>query len=104
MSVVRFTEWQKLCEDAFGECDPEKLLQRVIVAETAIFRRLRGLRSRPENIELEAMVSMLIELRRVVARTSKASGGEEKAAKKLLRNPSDGSKQNAGKRRAQPFA
>lgn len=101
--MLGFPEWRRVCEDALSECDPENLHRRVVAAETAIFRRLRGLRSRPEKVELEAMDAMLIRLRRVVAKASKVPGGEEKAAKKLLRNPSDGLKQNAAKRRAQPF-
>ena len=55
MSVLRFPDSQKPCEDALLESDPEKLFQRVIVAETAIFHRVHGLTSTPGNIELQAM-------------------------------------------------
>jgi hypothetical protein len=104
MSVLRFSGWQKICEGALEERDPEKLLQRVIVAETAIFRRLRGLRSRPEKVELEAMDTMLVRLRRVVTKASKVPGSEEKAARGLLRNPNNGLRRTVAKRRTRPFA
>jgi len=60
MGVLIFPDWQKPCEDALWESDPEKLFQRVIVAETAIFHRIHGLTSTPGNIELQAGVEALL--------------------------------------------
>jgi hypothetical protein len=69
VSVVRFPEWQKPCECAFLEPDPEKLFHRVIVAETAIFRRRHKLTSTLGNVELQAMDEALKTLRRLLAHT-----------------------------------
>jgi hypothetical protein len=66
------------CEDALLEPDPEKLFRRVLVAETAIFQRLQGFASSPENLQLKAMDGMLSRLRRLVAKTSMLPDGEEK--------------------------
>ena len=67
MSVLRFPEWQKSCEDAFLESDPEKLFQRVIVAETAIFHRIHRLTDPPGHIEVQAMDETLKRLQCLVA-------------------------------------
>jgi hypothetical protein len=87
MSVLRFPEWQKPCEDALLEPDPEKLFQRVLVAETAIFRRLHGLARGPENTELEAMDEMLNSLRCLVANTFMLPDVVERVTKRPLRIP-----------------
>jgi hypothetical protein len=39
-SRIRYPEWQHEYESAVLELDPEKLLERVTAAETAVFNRL----------------------------------------------------------------
>jgi hypothetical protein len=104
MIARRFPEWQKPCEDALLEPDPEKLFRRVLVAETAIFQRLQGFASSPENLELKAMDDMLNSLRRLVANTSMLPDGEEKVTKKPLRIPNNRLQPNRVKRQTQVFA
>jgi hypothetical protein len=78
MSVLTFPDWQKPCEDALLESDPEKLFQRVIVAETAIFHRVHALTSAPGNIELQAMDEALKRLQYLIAYTFALPTGEER--------------------------
>jgi len=86
MIVLRFPEWQKPCEDALLEPDPEKLFRRVFVAETAIFQRLHGFTGSSDNPELEAMDDMLYSLRRLVANTFMLRDGEGKAVTRSLQS------------------
>ena len=46
MGGLRYPEWQKTYHDALLELNPQKLVQRVSQAETAILSRLREIRSR----------------------------------------------------------
>jgi hypothetical protein len=70
VSTDCLSEWEKACNAAFSERDPEKIFQRVIVAETAIFHRLHDdVTSTPETNELEAIANILKNLRRLVANT-----------------------------------
>jgi hypothetical protein len=41
VAEIRYPEWQKEFEAAIMETDREKLLERVMAAETAIFERLQ---------------------------------------------------------------
>jgi hypothetical protein len=85
MSALRFPEWQRPCEEALSESDPQKLIQRVLVAETAIFDCLHNRRSRPEKIELDAMDKMLEDFLVLISNTFMLS--EEKAMTRLLQIP-----------------
>src|SRR5271165_6613381 len=100
MSALRFPAWQKPCKDALMEPDPDKLFQRVIVAETAIYRRLRDSTSIPERIELEAIADMLRNLRRLVAETFMLSD-EEIGAKKPLEISDNGLRVKRAKKQTQ---
>jgi hypothetical protein len=66
MSILRFPVWQSRCEEAFSEREPRKVFDRVVAAETAIFRRLQELKSAPERVELEAIDAALKKLRRLI--------------------------------------
>jgi hypothetical protein len=44
MNGLKYPEWQEPYEAAWQECDPQKLLVRVAVAETTIYLRSRALR------------------------------------------------------------
>ena len=66
MSTSRFPVWQSRCEEAFSEREPRKVFDRVVVAETAIFKRLQELKSAPESVELEAIDAALGRLRRLL--------------------------------------
>jgi hypothetical protein len=80
LSTLGFADWQKACRNALLERDPEKLFQRVIVAETAIFHRLHDdMASGPEHTELEAMAGMLKTLRRLLATTFTLADGRRKS-------------------------
>jgi hypothetical protein len=41
---LKYPEWQEPYEAALQECDPQKLLVRVAIAETTIYLRSRDLR------------------------------------------------------------
>jgi hypothetical protein len=101
MSFRRFPEWQKPCEDALLEPDPEKLFQRVIVAETAIFRRLHELACGPENMELKAMDHMLGNLRRLIANAFILPEQEERNLTRPLRIPNVRTRPTRAKRQTQ---
>lgn len=105
MSVLRFPEWQKPCEDALAEPDSEKLFERVILAETAIFRRLQALTSAPARIELEAIDTMLNRLRCLVTHSfTPPHDGQEQAGRRALRNPKVRSMPCGTSRPTQPSA
>jgi hypothetical protein len=104
MNALRFPDWQKPCELALLEPDPEKLFQRVIVAETAIYRRLRDSTSSPETVELEAIAGMLKNLRCLIAHTFVLSESEEKAATESLQISDNRSKDKRERKQNQPFA
>ncbi len=104
MSVLRFPEWQRPCELAFLEPDPEKLFQRVIVAETAIFRRIHGLTNTPENIELQAMDEALKHLQRLITNTFVLPISEDGIVNRPPRIPNKRLSPNRAERRTQPFA
>jgi len=89
MSSLRFPEWQKPCKDALLEPDPAKLFRRVIVAETAIFRRLYVIASRSEDIEIECIANMLKYFLKLVAITFTLPEGDEKGRSGPLQIPND---------------
>jgi hypothetical protein len=64
---LEFREWQKPCEEALLESDAKKIFQRIVVAEAAIFHRLRGATGRVDSSELEAIEAMLNKLRSLIA-------------------------------------
>jgi hypothetical protein len=104
MGVLRFPEWQELCENALLEPDPEKLFQRIIVAETAIFHRLQDSTGRLENVELEAMDDVLNRLRCLIENTFMLPDGQERATARPVQAPIGRSRPNEKKRRTQPLA
>lgn len=67
MNQFEFREWQKPCEEALLESDAKKIFGRIVVAEAAIFHRLRGATGRIESGELEAIEVMLNKLRSRIA-------------------------------------
>jgi hypothetical protein len=85
--ALRYPKWQKPCEDALLEPDPQKLFQRVIVAETAIFHRLYNLANSPENIELRAIADMLKNFLSLVANTFILPDREESDTQRPLQIP-----------------
>lgn len=89
MGVLKFPEWQKPCEIAFLEPDPEKLFLRVIAAETAIYHRLHGITSTPENIELQAIDEALKNLERLITHTFTSPISEEGSPNEPLRIAQD---------------
>ncbi len=48
---ILYPEWQHEHSAALVETDPRKLLERVTVAETAIFKRLQTMSTSPDNQE-----------------------------------------------------
>ena len=87
MSALRFPKWQKPCEQALLEPDPEKLFLRVLVAETAIFHCLHDFTSRPGNIELQAIDEMLKNLQRLLANSFTLPEGPEADAQVQAQAP-----------------
>lgn len=51
MTDLRYPQWQKPCEEALLECDPQKLQEKVMEAEHAIFLRLQELSTRTDHHE-----------------------------------------------------
>jgi len=102
MGVLRFPEWQKACEHAFLEPDPEKLFQRVIVAETAIFHRLHAPANPPGNTELHAIDEALKDLQRLIANAFIPPAGKEGTAGRATRCSQR--RPLRANRQAQPFA
>lgn len=59
-------EWRKLLNEALLETDPEKLKQRVAIAEAAMFERLKALDSTSdaeERLALQDATSVLLALK-----------------------------------------
>ena len=104
LSDLRCSKWQKLCEEALLEPDPEKLFLRVIVAETAIFHRSRDPASSPDNIELETMDRMLKSLQRLVANSFVLPDSEERDAPGAPQIQANASRLSRAKRQTQPSA
>ena len=87
MSILRFPEWQKPCEDALLEPDPQRLFQRVMVAETAMFDRIHAMANSPTNVELGAIADMLKYFLDLVANTFILPDSEERETKAPLEMP-----------------
>ena len=106
MSALRFPKWQKPCEDALLEADPEKLFLRVLVAETAIFHCLHDSKISPGNIELRAMDDMLKHFQRLLTNSFTIPEGAEAEAQLKARRKSLGKsrKQNPAEQQSQPSA
>jgi len=104
MSVLRFPEWQSLCEVALLEPDPKKLVERALIAETAIFQRLQSLRGRAEHAELEAMDAMLRKLGNLVGNSRTLTNGKENVTTMPPRRPQDRLRPVESKRQPRPFA
>jgi hypothetical protein len=64
MDELRYPEWQKPYHDALLELNPQKLVQRVSAAETAILSRLQEIRIGSDNrVEAQAIEDALNGLR-----------------------------------------
>jgi hypothetical protein len=64
MGELRYPEWQKIYHDALLELNPQKLVQRVSAAETAILSRLPEIRIGSDNrVEGQAIEDALNGLR-----------------------------------------
>jgi hypothetical protein len=72
VSELRYPEWQKTYHDALLELNPQKLVQRVNEAETAILSRLREIRIGSDNrMEAQAIDDALSGLRVLKNETAK---------------------------------
>ena len=64
MGELRYPEWQKIYHDALLEPNPQKLVQRVNEAETAILSRLQEIRIGSDSrVEAQAIEDALNGLR-----------------------------------------
>ena len=64
MSELRYPEWQKTYHDALLELNPQKLVQRVSEAETAILSRLQEIRFCSDScLEVQAIEDAINGLR-----------------------------------------
>jgi hypothetical protein len=76
---VRYPEWQKTYHDALLELNPQKLVQRVNEAETAILSRLQEIRFRSDSrVEVQAIEDAINGLRvlkneRVIFKSSQSA-------------------------------
>jgi hypothetical protein len=69
MAELRFPKWQQPYEDALLELDAEKLNQRILDAETAIFQRLQELTPNTDHHEERSAISDAISGLRVLKTT-----------------------------------
>ena len=61
---LRFPKWQKLCQEALVELDPQKLKERVLIAEAAVYVRLQELAQGPDGQEeRQALIDVTSSLR-----------------------------------------
>lgn len=44
-------EWTKIFQEALVEVNPERLKEKIVESEAAIFQRLQALQSAPDNVE-----------------------------------------------------
>jgi hypothetical protein len=64
MGELRYPGWQKTYHNALLELNPQKLVQRVSQAETAILSRLREIRFRSDSrVEVQAIEDAINGLR-----------------------------------------
>jgi hypothetical protein len=72
MGELRYPEWQKTYQDALLELNPQKLVQRVSAAETAILSRLQEIRIGSDSrMEAQAIEDALNGLRVLKNETAK---------------------------------
>jgi hypothetical protein len=63
-SGLKFPKWQKLCQEALVELDPDKLKERVLIAEAAVYVRLQELAQSPDGQEeRQALIDVTSSLR-----------------------------------------
>ena len=67
-SKLRYPKWQNPCVDAVMELDPSKLLERVTVAETAIYERLRELQTSSDRAEERLAINDAMKTLRIITR------------------------------------
>ena len=90
MYVLKFPEWQRLCEMALSERDSGQVVQRIVAAETAIFRRLQQLEAGPDSVELQSMDATLQRLRLLVTHLRTGSNARGRVVTMLVRNGHNG--------------
>ena len=72
MDELRYPEWQETYHDALLELNPQKLIQRVSAAETAILSRLQEMRIGSDSrMEAQAIEDALNGLRVLKNETAK---------------------------------
>ena len=60
----QYPHWQKLCAEALTELNPEKLKQRIAVAEAAVVARLQELANATDGqVERQALLDVTSSLR-----------------------------------------
>jgi hypothetical protein len=69
MAELRFPKWQQPYQDALLELDAERLNQRILDAETAIFQRLQELTPNTDHHEERSAISDAISGLRVLKTT-----------------------------------
>ena len=104
MNILKFPEWQRLCEEALSERDRAKVFQRVVAAEMAIFRRLQELRTGRENVELRAMDATLQRLRLLIVHLRTDSIAEDRVFTMPMRSRHNGLILSGVKRESRPVS
>jgi hypothetical protein len=63
-SGLKSPKWRKLCQEALIELDPDKLKERVLIAEAAVYVRLQELAQSPDGQEeRQALIDVTSSLR-----------------------------------------
>jgi hypothetical protein len=61
---LKFPKWQKLCQEALIELDPDKLKERVLIAEAGVYVRMQELAQSPDGQEeRQALIDVTSSLR-----------------------------------------
>jgi hypothetical protein len=104
MKILKFPEWQRLCEVAFSERDRAKVPERVAAAELAIFRRLQELKAGQETVELQTIDATLQRLRLLIVHLGSNSNAEDRLLTMPARNLHNGLIFNGIKRHPRPVS
>ena len=104
MNILKFPEWQKLCEEALSERDRAKVFQRVITAEMAIFRGLQDLKTGQQNVELRTMDATLQRLRLLIVHLRAGSISEDNVVTMSMRSRHNGLILSEVKRQSRPVS
>jgi hypothetical protein len=57
VSELRYPEWQKLCQEALLEAEPEKLEAKIHLAEWRIFKRLQTISADSDHYEERSAIA-----------------------------------------------